>query len=106
MNGKQFADKYSRQDYESMAWDIAKTLTIRTYDETGSHDTIRDTTSIEENIIAEIAVGAMNTFGYCGEDADASTICNMAEFVLMRFMPEVNTYDTIYIPLMKCFEQW
>lgn len=106
MTGQEFREKYSTsQDYRDLADKIADTITIRNYNDHGSEDVSRPTTKIERDIISKIAIGAMDTYGYT-TNADAWSICNQAEFTLMQFLPEANTYDTIYTPLMKCFGVW
>ena len=104
MNGVDFRDSYG--SYEEPAKEIAKELVIRSYVDGNSRDTRRATTKVEADIIYKIAVGAMTEYGWEGYDSDATRVCNMAEFILMQFIPECNTYDTIYIPLMKAFKEW
>lgn len=98
-------EEFRKMDYEELADAVSSHITIRTYDKTGSHDDTRETTQVEKAIIKKIARSAFLSFGY-GDSMDLDTIANMAEFTLMQFIPEANTYDTIYIPIMKLTGKW
>lgn len=98
-------EEFRKMDYRKLADSISKLITIRTYDETGSHDDTRETTSAERDIIWKIAYSAFLSYGF-GDYMDLDTIANMAEFMLMRFIPEANTYDTIYIPIKRATGNW
>ena len=94
---------------ESLARQISKNITIRSYENGNSKDETRPTTEIEADIIYKICLGAMATFGY-RMNSDTQSVLNAlldtAEFTLNRFIPEANGYDTIYIPLKKAFGIW
>ena len=98
MTGKEFRETYS--DYGALANEIAEHITIRSYHDGNSCDTTRKATEAEGDIIAKIAYSAMLSYEW-KDDASLDEILDMAEFTLMQFIPEANTYDTIYIPLRK-----
>lgn len=100
MTEREFAEKYNEAQLKEIARDIAGSIVIRG----SSRDTRREATEPEKTIIRNIAYGAMIGYGYRGHDIDG--ILDMAESTLMQFIPEANTYDTIYIPLRKVMETW
>ena len=106
MTGREFREIHGN-DISAMAEKIAESITMRTYDETGSHDVTRPTTAPEREIIKNIAIGALTSYGYRTDQTGSwYSILDMAEFTLMHFIPGVNTYDTIYIPLRNVTETW
>lgn len=104
MTGREFAEKYNEAQLKEIARDIAGSIVIRDYVDGCSRDTRRTATKPEREIIQNIAYGAMIAYSYRGASIDS--ILDMAEFTLMQFIPEANTYDTIYIPLRKVTETW
>ena len=104
MTGREFAEKYNEAQLKEIARDIAGSIVIRDYVNGSSRDTRREATDSEKEIICNIAFSAMLAYGYRGHDLEG--ILDMAEFTLMQFIPESNTYDTIYIPLRKVTETW
>ena len=98
-------EEFRKLDYVKLAYEISEDITIRTYNDFGSHDEKRKATKVESSIIYKIIFAAFQTYGY-GDSMDIYTIANMAEFMLMNFIPEANTYDTIYIPIMKVVREW
>jgi hypothetical protein len=105
MTGREFAEKYNGKQLKEIARDIAGSIVIREYDTRGnSSDIRRASTEIERDIIRKIAYGAM--LAYRCDDTQIHGILDMAEFTLHQFIPEVNAYDTIYIPLRKVTETW
>lgn len=97
MTQKEFAKKPD-YEYAKMAQEIANQITIRTYDEVGSHDVTRATTQPEREIIERLAFAAMISYGH-RSDCKVESVLDVAEFALHRFIPEANSYDTLYIPL-------
>ena len=104
MTGNEFAEKYSENQLKEIASKIAGTIVIRDYVDGNSCDTIRVTTKPEKEIIMNIAVGAMEAYRY--RKGDLEGILDMAEFTLLGFIGNCNTYNTIYIPLRKVTETW
>lgn len=102
MTGKEFSEKYNENQLKEIARDIAGSVVIRTYVDGCSKDVRRETTASEKKAIEAIAYGAM--LAYRWKDSDIDGILDMAEFTLMQFIPEANTYDSIYIPLRKVTE--
>ena len=102
MTGREFAEKYNEAQLKEIARDIAGSIVIRDYVDGCSRDTRREATEPEKTIIRNIAYGAMIAYGYRGHDIEG--ILDMAEFTLTQFIPEVNAYDTIYIPIRKVTE--
>lgn len=107
MTQREFAE-ISEADYRIMADEIAQKITIRSYNANGTKDETRPTTKTERQIIKELAVAAMLAYGYRNEESGGSldSILDVTEFALRRFIPEANTYDTIYIPLKKKMGLW
>ena len=105
-------------ELSQLAWTIATHITIRTGAMHTSHDDTWETTDEEANIIHDIAWAAlltMNHFRFTQNwDADAQAATQQAEYQAIiafenKFDDEdthVNTYDTIYIPLMNAFQEW
>jgi hypothetical protein len=93
------------EDLKHIADSISKLITIRSYEDGNSRDDTRETTRFERDIIWKIAYAALISYGY-RSDGSVDSILDMAEFTLMRFLPEANTYDTIYIPLKKAMGLW
>lgn len=91
---------------------VSEEIVIRTYDERGSHDTRRPSTKPEREIIYGVIVGALynlnfNRYAISGDStAQEQVVCDTAEFIAGRFLPEANCYDTIYLPLKKIIKDW
>lgn len=92
--------KFSVKERREMAKAISQKITIRTYDDTGSHDTTRRSTKREQRILENIVVAAFSAYAY-REDGNIDSILDMAEFTLMQFIPDANTYDSVYIPIRE-----
>ena len=101
MTGEEFRNKYDNKLRE-IAKGIADSVVIRKYVNGCSEDVRRATNVSEKKAIEAIAYGAM--LAYRWKDSDIDGILDMAEFTLMQFIPEANTYDSIYIPLRKVTE--
>lgn len=100
MTPTEFANKYKNSQLREIARDIAGSVVIRTYVDGNSKDTRRETTPEEKEIIRNVAYAAMIAYLHRTE-TDINAILDMAEFTLMQFIENVNTYDSIYIPLRK-----
>lgn len=98
MTGREFAEKYNTSQ-------LAESIVIRDYVDGCSRDTRRAATEPEREIIKNIAYGAMLAYLYRSNGGSIDSILDMAEFTLRQFIPEANTYDTIYIPLRKVMEK-
>ena len=99
MTGKEFVNKYNQEQMEEIARDIAGSIVIRTYHNGNSCDTRRETTPEEKEIIRKIALSVMYSYAFYNSEIDS--ILNVAEFTIDMIIPNVNGYDTLYIPLRK-----
>lgn len=99
MEFKEYTDDMLRK----RAIDIARNITIRSYNECGSVDTKRSTTKPEAEIISNIAFAALWAYRW-RDDGNIDSILDVAEMTLDQFFPEANGYDTIYLPLKKVME--
>lgn len=106
MTQREFAEKYNKSQLKEIARDIAGSIVIRDYVNGSSRDTRREATEPEKGIIQNIAYGAMIAYSFRSNGGSIDSILDMAEFTLKQFIPEANTYDTIYIPLRKVTETW
>lgn len=106
MTQKEFAEKYSQAQLKEIARDIAGSIVIRDYVNGNSRDTSRETTATEKEIISKIAYSAMIAYSFRSNGGSIDSILDMAEFTIHQFIPDVNSYDTIYIPLRKVTETW
>lgn len=104
MTQKEFAE-LGASEYQRKANQIAENITIRSYINGNSNDEIRPTTEIEKRIIGDLAYSAMLAYGY-RSNGNVESVLDMAEFSLHRFLPEANSYDTLYIPLKKAMGLW
>lgn len=105
---KDFAEN---ADISTLAERISQTITIRSYTDSGcSQDIVRQTTELEKMIINNIVTSAMLAFGYRQSSYDSRSvvdgILDTAEYMLHRFLPEANSYDTVYIPLKRATGIW
>lgn len=103
--------KYLEPDMlKFMAEQMAKNITIRTYDRGDSKDEKRSATNDEQKIIYNIAYGALHTLNYgkqmrFSKDMAQAVIDN-AEITLDLFIPDCNGYDTMYCPLQAIIKEW
>lgn len=104
MTSFEFNVKYNENQLKEIARDIAGSVVIRDYVDGSSHDTRRETTHQEKEIIRNIAYGAMLAYSFRMHEIEG--ILDMAEFTLRQFIPNCNCYDTIYIPLRNVTETW
>ncbi len=100
----------TEQQLQEQAKAIAETITIRTYNNGNSEDTKRLSNAHENNIIFNIAYGALLGMN-CNEknrasDEIAQAIIDTAEYTVNGFLPDCNGYDTIYCPLKKAVREW
>ena len=100
----------TESELREIAESIAQTIVIRTYENGNSRDDRRPTTGQERITLRDIAFGALLGLNW-GETFRREKICadaiiEAAEFTLMQFIPGVNGYDSIYLPLHKAIKEW
>lgn len=95
----------NNQDYKDMAREISSYITIRTYENGNSRDETYETDEVQADIIKNIAFAAFVAYGHRA-NANLDSILDMAEFTLHQFIPEANSYDTLYIPIKKAIGEW
>lgn len=94
------------QQLKTIAIQISRKITIRTYIRGNSNDEERESRAEEERIIFRIAYGALLTLKTtCDEHAEQGAI-DCAEYIINQFLPDCNGYDTIYRPLKKALREW
>ena len=103
MTSKEFAEKYTSNDLKEIADEISNEIVVRSYKDGTSYDGRRNSTPEEKNIIYKILFAAMVSYGYRNETNGGSidAVLDMAEFTCHQFLPEVNAYDSIYLPLRE-----
>ena len=108
MTQTEFAEKYTQPQLKEIAAEIAKEVVIRSYQNGNSSDKRRRSTAEEQEILSKIVYAALIAYGYRSEENGGSidAILDMAEFTCHQFLPDVNTYDSIYIPVRKTTETW
>ena len=90
----------TEKELKAFAEEKAKTIVVRTYDENGnSNDERRATTEPERKIIYTIIYGAL--LAIRNNNSSEQTAKDTAEFIGNLQIPEMNGYDTIYIPISK-----
>lgn len=89
---------------------IAEKITERFYENGSSRDVTRDATPEERQTIRKIALSALETINsITGEPHRKNmeqAVIDMAEYTIDSFLPNVNGYDTIYIPLKMFLQDW
>ena len=108
MTSKEFAEKFTSEDLKKIADEYSNEVVIRTYTNGNSSDDRREATLPEKEIVFKILYAAMIAYGYRSEQNGGSidAVLDMAEFTCHQFLPDVNAYDTIYIPLRKITQTW
>jgi hypothetical protein len=105
----------TEEDCKQYAQKVAKTLVERKYKNGSSKDTRRDSTPQEAKAIESIIYGSLLGYRYHGlhttdPNAAMEIIANTAEYILLankeiyetdEDQGHINTYDTIYRPIME-----
>lgn len=87
----------------------ARSLVIRSYNESGSLDTWRECTVDEHAKLFNIAFAALLSLNFYGRVAGPELIKGVlecSEFTLQRFIPDANTYDSLYNKLRCVIDVW
>lgn len=102
-------------ELKAAAREISEQLTVRYYtDRCGrvvddcagtSHDLRRPTTEAEAGTIYNVAYGTLLEINYDAR-GDARKAVSTAEWIIKRFLPQVNAYDTVFVPLMQIVRDW
>ena len=96
---------------KAKAEEIAENITERTYTENGSsNDETRKATKREKEILFKIAYSALHGLNW-GETTRGSkeatqAIIDAAEFAALQFLPNCNSYMSMYIPLQQAVREW
>lgn len=82
----------------------SSTITIRSYTEGNSKDTIRNSTKEEKEILKAIIAGALYAIKI---GKDKQTVMDVAEYIGLYSFKETeegrcNTYDSVYLKIWKC----
>ena len=120
-NGVRFTEKWLRECDEKrcilpesilrcMAAEIAESIVVRTYENGNSHDTRRQTTEKERDILYGLAYSALLGLNHSEESRQSKTaedaIINSFEYACIVMLPDANCYDSMYIPLRKMVANW
>lgn len=76
----------------------AETIVIRSYEDGNSKDERRKTTKPEKRIIKNIIYGGLLAIRQAN---DNQSIIDACEYIGKLQIPEMNGYDTIYIPMQE-----
>lgn len=94
-------------ELQAIATANAQTVIIRTYDERGnSTDTQRATTKTERKILTAVLFGALLAANNHPNIEEDSKIIATAEFTALQLINNINTYNSVYIPLNRIFRAW
>lgn len=103
----------SETELYEYARECSKEIVIRSYEPNGSsRDERREATKVESEVIFNIIYGALLGVRSQNSTNDGLKIpysnrhaaIDSAEFIAHRFIPEMNTYDTIFRPVDSFFE--
>lgn len=93
---------YTEAEAKEYAETAAKTITIRTYDNGSSIDTVRETTKKEKEILTNIIYGALCTIRWHKLDKNGVQVAkDTAEFIGDLMIPNMNGYDSVYNKIGK-----
>lgn len=99
--------KCNDEQIEELANEVADQIVIRTYDEHGSHDNERKSTSMEHNILYRIAYASMCNIRRSAMNlAKVHGVLDMMETMVHMELPEANAYMTMYIPVKRLTGLW
>ena len=99
------------QDLKDVAMNaIAPRIVIRSMVNGTSYDEARATTEPERAIIEKIAYGALlalneSEINRSEKNAERASVSG-AEYMTKLFIPECNSYDTMYCPLCEALDAW
>ncbi len=98
----------TEDDIKGYAEKISESIVIRTYDNGNSKDTRRPATPEESRTIAGIVSGALLSVKWGSAERDVKQhekalqqAADTAEFIAHSFLPDANSYDTVYRPIKE-----
>lgn len=97
------------EELNAIASEISQYITIRTYENGCSKDEKRKALKKERETIYKIvrpALGILNEFTTRNEKSVARAVLLTAELTADYMLPNVNGYDTVYLPLFRVLENW
>ena len=93
---------YSESEMKAYAQEKSKSIMIRTYDEHGSNDKRVKATKRQRDIVAATIYGALLTVNQTPTALQSAK--DTAEMIADLLLPEINGYDTVYIPIERFFK--
>ena len=92
----------------AMVEPYTQTIIIRTYENGNSRDTRRAATDEESKILFKILYGAISSINFHtrNDNGKIEAIINGAEFTGDLFIPDMNGYNSVYIPLKSIVKNW
>ncbi len=88
----------SEKELKEYAQQVGKEIVIRKYINGNSEDTRRQTNKEESKLIASVVYGSLLAIN---QKADLQSVADAAEYIIRQLLPEVNGYDTIYLPIKE-----
>jgi len=88
--------KFTESELKDYAMMKGEEIVIRTYENGNSNDERRKAKSRESKIITAVIYGSLLALN---RGADIKSVLDTAEFIGDLQLPEMNGYDTIYLPI-------
>jgi hypothetical protein len=89
----------SESELLTYATACAQSITVRTYDSTGCHDTERPSTAEEQHLLCSIIYGALLAVEMDG--ADRASVRATAEYIAGQLLPQANCCVTDELLCLK-----
>ena len=90
-------------DVEEMVNESAQKITYRFYNEGNSSDVCRKAIPYERQLLAGVMLGALHEIRW--RDNAAQVAIDTAEFTIDCLLPDVNGYDSVYLPILHILEE-
>lgn len=92
----------SEKELKEYAQQVGKEIVIRKYINGNSEDTRRQTNKEESKLIASVVYGSLLAINQKADlQSDLQSVADAAEYIIRQLLPEVNGYDTIYLPIKE-----